>query len=173
MKTILYICNLFKVVTQKNARTELFQLLFYNARINFNHWIRVKFIIDHIFLLAIVLVSGGALLWPALTVRGKRASALQVTQLINRGKATVLDVRDATEYANGHLPESKNIPLAELGSRIGELAKSKTRTVIVVCQKGVRSASAAKELAKAGFEDVVCLDGGLAAWQTQGLPLAK
>jgi rhodanese-related sulfurtransferase len=133
----------------------------------------VKFIIDHIILIAIVLVSGGALLWPALAVRGKRASALQVTQLINRGKATVLDVRDPAEYANGHLPDAKNIPLAELGGRIGELAKFKARTVIVVCQKGVRSASAAKELAKAGFEDVVCLDGGLAAWQTQGLPLAK
>jgi rhodanese-related sulfurtransferase len=133
----------------------------------------VKFIIDHIFLIAIVVVSGAALVWPALAVRGKRASALQVTQLINRGKAVVLDVRDAAEYAGGHLPDSKNIPLTELGGRVGELNKSKAKTVVVVCQKGARSASAAKELAKAGFEDVVCLDGGLAAWQTLGLPLAK
>jgi rhodanese-related sulfurtransferase len=157
----------------KNTRTELFQLLFYNARINLAYWNRVNFFIAHIVLIAIVIVSGGALLWPALTVRGKRASALQVTQMINRGKATVLDVREPNEYANGHLPDAKNIPLAELAGRIGELAKFKARTVIVVCQKGVRSATAAKELAKAGFEDVVCLDGGLAAWQTQGLPLAK
>ncbi|HEV7814286.1 MAG TPA: rhodanese-like domain-containing protein [Janthinobacterium sp.] len=133
----------------------------------------MKFIIDHIFLIAIVVVSGAALVWPALAVRGKRASALQVTQLINRGKAVVLDVRDAAEYAGGHLPDSKNIPLTELGGRVGELNKSKAKTVVVVCQKGARSASAAKELAKAGFEDVVCLDGGLAAWQTLGLPLAK
>ena len=133
----------------------------------------MKFIIEHIFLLAIVLLSGGALLWPALTMRGKRASPLEVTQLINRGKTTVLDVRDAAEFANGHLRDAKHIPLAELAQRSGELDKVKSRTIVVVCQKGTRSASACKQLAKAGFEDVVSLDGGLAAWQSAGLPLAK
>ena len=133
----------------------------------------MKFIIDHIFLFAIVLLSGGALLWPALTMRGKRASPLEVTQLINRGKTTVLDVRDGAEFATGHLRDAKHIPLAELAQRSGELDKVKSRTIVVVCQKGVRSASACKQLAKAGFEDVVSLDGGVAAWQSAGLPLAK
>jgi rhodanese-related sulfurtransferase len=161
------------MLPDNRARTELFQLLFYNARIVLNHWNHVKFIIDHIILIAIMLVSGGALVWPLLGPRGKNASSQQVIQLINRGKALVLDVRDGAEYAGGHLVDAKNIPLAELAGRVGELSKSKAKTVIVVCQKGVRSASAAKELAKAGFEDVVCLDGGVAAWQAQGLPLAK
>jgi rhodanese-related sulfurtransferase len=154
-------------------RNDLFHLLFYNARIDLNHWTLVKFIIDHSFLIAVVVLSGGALLWPVLTVRGKRASALEVTQLINRGKATIVDVRDAAEFAGGHVRDAKNIPLPELGKRVGELEKFKNRSIIVVCQKGARSAAAASILAKAGFEDVVCLDGGLAAWQTQGLPIAK
>ncbi len=133
----------------------------------------MKFFIDNIFIIAIVLLSGGALLWPVLTQRGKRASAQEVTLLINRDKAAILDVRDAAEFATGHLPNAKNIPLADLDSRIGELDKLKSKSVVVVCQSGARASSAAAKLAKAGFADVVNLDGGVAAWKTAGLPLAK
>lgn len=133
----------------------------------------MKFFIDNIFLLAIVLVSGGALLWPLLTQRGKRATPQDVTLLINRSKATIVDVRDAKEFAEGHLPEAKNIPLADLDKRIGELDKFKSKSVVVVCKTGARASAAAAKLAKAGFTDVVNLDGGVAAWQKAGLPLAK
>jgi rhodanese-related sulfurtransferase len=133
----------------------------------------VKFIIDHIFTVALVLISGGALLWPALQPRGKRASSLQVTQVINRGKATIVDIRTAEEFAKGHLRDAKNIPLADLTARIGELDKSKARSVVVVCQTGARPDKAARQLAAAGFDDVVTLDGGLTAWQAAGLPVTK
>ena len=133
----------------------------------------MKFILDHLFTVAIAVLSGGALLFMGIGPRGKRASALEVTQLINRGKTVLVDVRDAAEFANGHLRESKNIPLADFGSRIGELEKSKSRTIIVVCQTGARADKAVKQLQAAGFEDVVCLDGGVAAWQAGGLPVTK
>ncbi len=133
----------------------------------------MKFFIDNIFIIAIVVLSGGALLWPVLTQRGKRATAQEVTLLINRSKATIVDVRDAAEFATGHLPEAKNIPLNELSERVGELAKFKAKSVVVVCKTGARASSAAAKLAKAGFTDVVNLDGGIAAWQKAGLPLAK
>jgi rhodanese-related sulfurtransferase len=133
----------------------------------------VKFIIDHIFTVALVVISGGFLLFPALQPRGKRASALQVTQLINRGKSTIVDVRSAEEFAAGHLRDAKNIPLADLATRIGELEKSKSRSVVVVCQTGARADKAVRQLAAAGFDDVVSLDGGLTAWQAAGLPVAK
>lgn len=133
----------------------------------------VKFIIDHIFLVALVVVSGGALLWPALQPKGKRASALEVTQLINRGKTVVVDVRDAAEFAKGHLRDAKNIPLSDLASRIGELDKSKGRTVVVVCQSGARADKAVRQLQAAGFTDIASLDGGMTAWQAGGLPTTK
>ena len=133
----------------------------------------MKFILDHIFTVAIVVLSGGALLWPALQPRGKRASALQVTQLINRGKTVIVDVRDPAEFAKGHLRDAKNIPLADLTARIGELDKSKGRAVVVVCQAGNRADKAVKQLAAAGFDDVVSLDGGLGAWTAAGLPVTK
>jgi rhodanese-related sulfurtransferase len=134
----------------------------------------VKFILDHIFVVAIAVISGGALLWPALAPRGRRATPLQATQMMNRGKATaVIDVRGSDEFASGHLRDAKNIPLADLGNRIGELDKSKTKTVIVVCQSGARADKAARQFKAAGFEDVYTLDGGVAAWTAAGLPLTK
>nr|WP_202414106.1 rhodanese-like domain-containing protein [Duganella flavida] len=124
-------------------------------------------------MIAIVLVSGGALLWPSLTVRGKRGSPQDITMLINRGKTTILDVRDAKDYAEGHLPEAKNIPLAQLDQRLSELDKFKNRCLIVIGKSDARGSAAAAKLGKAGFGDVVNLEGGVAAWQKAGLPLAK
>ncbi|CAN7666394.1 rhodanese-like domain-containing protein [Pseudoduganella sp. LjRoot289] len=133
----------------------------------------MKFLIDQIFLIGIVALSGGALLWPVLTQRGKKVTPAEAVQLINRGKTTILDVRDAKEHASGRLPDAKQIPAAELAQRVGELDKFKNRTIVVVCQTGGRAFGAAKVLEKAGFENVVVLEGGQAAWQTAGLPIAK
>ncbi|MDO8654386.1 MAG: rhodanese-like domain-containing protein [Undibacterium sp.] len=133
----------------------------------------MKFIIDNMWLIGIALISGAALLLPALQRRGAKVSQLQATQLINQGKTLLLDVRTAQEFANGHLQNAKHIPLAELGNRLKEIEKSKNNTVITICERGVRSASAATLLTKAGFAQVFSLDGGVAAWKSQGLPTVK
>lgn len=133
----------------------------------------MKFFIDNIWLIALVLVSGGALLWPNLQRRGAKVSVLQATQLINQGKSVILDVRDPAAFAAGHLRDAKNIPLNELPNRLGELDKFKSKAVIAVCQTGVQSAKAAAQLKKAGFNEAFSLNGGVAAWQAQGLPIAK
>ncbi|HJV75837.1 MAG TPA: rhodanese-like domain-containing protein [Noviherbaspirillum sp.] len=133
----------------------------------------MKFFIDNIWLIALVLVSGGALLWPNLQRRGDKVSTLQATQLINQGKSLVLDVREPEAFAAGHLRDAKNIPLKDLPNRIGELDKFKSKAVIAVCQTGVQSAKAAAQLRKAGFNEAFSLDGGVSAWQAQGLPVAK
>jgi rhodanese-related sulfurtransferase len=138
-----------------------------------NHWSVVKFIIDNIFLFGLVAVSGAALLWPSLQRRGTRVSLLQATQLINQGKTIILDVREGPEYAAGHLRDSRHIPLKELPNRVAELNKLKAKAVIVVCATGTRSSKATAQLKSAGFNEVYSLDGGLAAWQAQGLPTVK
>jgi len=136
----------------------------------------VKFFIDNIsnvWLLAIVLVSGGMLLWPILQRRGAKVSILQATQLFNQGKTLLLDVREEAEFATGHVRDAKNIPLKQLPTRLGEIDKFKDKTVIAVCASGVRSATASGLLKKSGFTDVYSLDGGMTAWQSQGLPTVK
>jgi rhodanese-related sulfurtransferase len=133
----------------------------------------VKFIIDNIWLIVLALVSGGALLLPNLQRGGARVSLLQATQLINQGKGVFLDVRDPAQFAAGHVRDARNIPQKELKSRISELDKFKSKTVIVVCSSGAQSARAVSQLKSAGFGEVYSLEGGLAAWQAQGLPTAK
>lgn len=133
----------------------------------------MKFLIENIWLVLLALVSGGALLWPNLQRRGNGVSLLQATQLINQSKAVIVDVREAAEFKAGHVRDARNIPLKELSNRMNELDKFKSRSVIVVCQTGAASAKAATLLKKAGFEQAVSLNGGIAAWQAQGLPLVK
>lgn len=133
----------------------------------------MKFIIDNIFLIILALSSGGALVWHTLQRSGDKVSALQATQLINREKGLILDVRSAEEFATGHIREAKNIPLKELNDRVGELDKAKNRPVIIVCAKGLQSNKAAAQLKKAGFSQAYPLVGGIAEWQSQDLPLVK
>jgi rhodanese-related sulfurtransferase len=98
-------------------------------------------------------------------------STLQATQLLNKGKTLILDVRSADEFKSGHLRASRNIPLDELAGRMGDLDKS--TAVLVICQTDARAGRGASQLRRAGFSDVYVLEGGFAAWQSQGLPVAS
>ena len=130
----------------------------------------MKFILDNIFLIGLVIISGGALLIPFLQQSGSKLTSLQATQLINTGKPLILDVRDADQFAAAHLRDARHIPLKDLPQRMPELDKFKGKSILVVCQSGTQSGKAESLLKKAGFTDVQGLSGGIAAWQAQGLP---
>lgn len=133
----------------------------------------MEFIQDNIWLIGVLVFSGGALLWPHLQTRGRQVSLLQATQMMNQGKTVIVDVREPQAFANGHMRGAINIPLKDLPQRVSELEKSKSKNVIVVCETGTQSAKASAVLTKAGFANVYSLTGGLVAWQGQGLPVAK
>ena len=135
----------------------------------------MEFIQQNILLVVIAIVSGGMLAFTSFRVGGKgnALNPTQATLLINREDAQVIDVREPDEYVAGHLPESRNFPLARLGERAGELDKLKDSPILIVCQTGARSASACSQLAKLGFTKTHNLDGGINAWRTAGLPLKK
>lgn len=136
----------------------------------------LKFVVDNIFLIAIALVSGAMLLWPAVRrgAGGASVNTLEATQLINRQDALVLDVRVAEEYQKGHILNARNIPLSQLDARLADMQKYKSRPVIVACDTGNRSGpAAAAALRKHGFSQVFNLSGGTAAWQQAGLPVEK
>jgi hydroxyacylglutathione hydrolase len=75
-------------------------------------------------------------------------------------------VRSSAERAEGCIPGSVHIPLAELRTRLGELER--TQPLVVHCQAGARSAIATSVLLAAGFADVENLRGGLNAWREAG-----
>lgn len=93
--------------------------------------------------------------------------------LINRKDAVVLDVRDKKEYESGHIVDSIHIPVSQLSGRLKELEKYKSRPVVVACKMGQHSGEATKILTAAGFEDVVRMKGGIAAWRADQLPLVQ
>lgn len=133
----------------------------------------MKFFVDNLYLFAIALVSGGLLLWPLIKRGGASASVVPAvaTQLINQHNAIVVDVRDEAAFATGSVTGARHLPLASIAERASDLARFKTRPVIVVCATGQSSVRAVSALKAQGFDDVRVLAGGLAAWKQAGLPL--
>mgnify|MGYP003670013906 CR=1 FL=1 len=133
------------------------------------------FIQDNWMLVLLAVVSGGMLAWSFVgsKLSGiEQADTLKATRLYNND-ALVLDVREDKEYASGHIPKAKHIPLAKLSSRIQELDKHKNKPVLVTCRSGQRSARACGMLKKAGFETVFNQAGGIIAWERANLPVEK
>ena len=136
----------------------------------------MNFVLNNIWLVLAAVVSGGILLWPLINRRLSGAAevgAMEAVQLLNRKNAVMIDVREAADFGSGHAPNARNIPLAQLATRIGELEKFKNRPAVIVCQTGGRSHTATALLKKAGFTDVVVLSGGIGAWQQANMPVEK
>ncbi|MFX3624823.1 MAG: sulfurtransferase TusA family protein [Ectobacillus sp.] len=77
-------------------------------------------------------------------------------------KITVLDVREPAEYAFGHIPGAKSIPLGELEKCFEEL--NEDDEFYVICRTGSRSDLAAQQLAQKGFKKVVNVVPGMSEW---------
>lgn len=135
-----------------------------------------EFLLNNIALVALFLASGALLVWPDLASFAGGANSvgtLEATQLMNQPGTLVLDVREPAEFASGHLPRARHIPLGELGKRMDEIARFKDKPVVVTCRSGARSGSACRTLRKAGFTKVYNLKGGVPAWEQASLPVEK
>lgn len=106
--------------------------------------------------------------------RGYRAiGPAQLTALINRENALVVDVSAPADFERGHVIGSRSVAMSQFDPENKQLAKARELPVAMVCRNGTTSAAAAKRLSKAGFKQVYWLDGGVAAWQQADLPVAK
>ncbi|MEU0117180.1 rhodanese-like domain-containing protein [Streptomyces bobili] len=83
--------------------------------------------------------------------------------------ALVIDVREAGEYAAGHVPGARLMALRTVPARCGELPTD--RPVYVICAGGNRSKSAADWMKPRGI-DAYSVTGGTAAWARDGRPIA-
>ena len=136
----------------------------------------MQFLIKNIWLIILAVGSAAMLLWPLLqrNLAGiKQVTPNEAVLLINRSDAIVLDVRDDAEFAGGHLPEARHIPLKQLAGRLAELEKFKAKPILVHCQAGVRSVSACGILRQHAFAQVYNLQGGINAWVEAKLPVVK
>ncbi|MEY4591533.1 MAG: hypothetical protein RIR18_428 [Pseudomonadota bacterium] len=133
----------------------------------------IDFVQANAMLVLLVFVSGGLFFWSLFEKTGQGISPSEATLMINRDQVKVLDVRDSSEYAGGHLPDALNIPLNELANRHQELESFKEFPLLVYCASGGRSSRACADLSKRGFTKLHNLNGGVSAWQHAGLPVQK
>lgn len=103
----------------------------------------------------------------------KTLKPAELTPLINRDNALVVDIRAQNDFQQGHVSGSKNVLMSQFDPENKQLAAAKSLPVVVVCKTGMTAGGAAKRLAKAGFEKVYVLDGGIEGWRAAGLPLVK
>jgi molybdopterin/thiamine biosynthesis adenylyltransferase/rhodanese-related sulfurtransferase len=89
-----------------------------------------------------------------------------------QGGATLLDVREGDEWAQGHIPGAILIPRGFLELRVEEAVADRSTEIVVHCAGGTRSALAAKTLANLGYSNVVSMKGGFASWKEAGLAVA-
>jgi len=122
-------------------------------------------------MVVVAAIAGGLLLWPTITgARNAGISATEAVRLMNREKATVIDVSEPGEYAAGHIVGSRNIPIGRL-EVAPELPKNKALPVVLVCASGKRAAKAAKALEAKGYAKPLVLAGGLTAWKSANMPV--
>lgn len=136
----------------------------------------MDFIQNNIWLILIVIISGGMLFWSFIggtLSAGKWVSIPEAVQLINRQEAIILDIGDSAEYATNHILNAKNVPFTKLSERLPDLEKYKKRPIVVSCHTGNNSLAACVMLRKSGFSEVFALKGGLQAWIQAGMPVQK
>ena len=95
-------------------------------------------------------------------------SPAEAAEALARGQLTLVDVREPAELQGGRVNGARNIPLGQLGARIGELQGG--GPVAFICRSGARSARATRVAAKAGV-DAANVTGGVIGWARAGLPL--
>jgi rhodanese-related sulfurtransferase len=93
----------------------------------------------------------------------------EAAEVLRRGDAVALDVREPWEWEQGHVTGALHIPMRELAVRPDDLPAE--TPIVVICRSGNRSGVVARAL-RANGHDAHNLDGGLKAWKREGLPLA-
>jgi rhodanese-related sulfurtransferase len=83
----------------------------------------------------------------------------------------VIDTRSRWEFNRGHVPGAIHLPFWQSVSRAADLTLARDRPVVVYCEHGPRAGIARYALQRAGFKQVLYLDGHMSAWRRAGLPV--
>lgn len=130
------------------------------------------FISQEWLLVSVLLVLIYIYTWREKIKSGRPISAHEVTQLLNKDSAILLDVRDSNEFKAGHIVGAINIPHAKVNTELEKLEAHKSKIIIVADKLGQHAGAVGRTLEKQGFV-VRRLSGGIAEWQAQTLPLVK
>ena len=138
----------------------------------------ILFASDQWLLVSLLAAAVWALFWLDLKQAGNRISANQLTSMVNRQSAVVVDLREKAEYDVGHIVDAANVPFGQWQLQKGEAADQLfkayfNKPLILVCKMGQQSSQVAKKIDQSKFNGVYRLAGGIAEWQAAQLPLVK
>ena len=94
-------------------------------------------------------------------------------RLDSREKLTLIDVREESEWARGHLPGAVHLSKGVIERDIEQAFPDKQAPLVLYCGGGFRSALVADNLQKMGYVNVISMDGGWRGWTTAGYPVEK
>ena len=102
---------------------------------------------------------------------GNKISCSDLTQLVNKNAASVIDLRTSDEFDIGHIPNSVNMPHDDFDNYSHQISSDLEKPIILICSMGRQSASIGETLMKMEYTNVNILTGGIMTWQQEGLPL--
>jgi rhodanese-related sulfurtransferase len=106
--------------------------------------------------------------------RIRQTDVTEVNEKLNRGDRFVLiDVREESEYARGHLPGAVHLSKGLIERDIEAWIPDHNTPIVLYCGGGYRSALSADNIQKMGYTDVLSMDGGWRDWTEAGLPTEK
>ena len=103
----------------------------------------------------------------------KKIEPNELTHLVNKENAILIDLRKKEDYDNGHIMTALSYPHQEFDNQMHELDKFKERPIILVCDMGRNSANIGEKLKKAEFEKTFRLNGGMMTWAQENLPVIQ
>ena len=106
--------------------------------------------------------------------RVRETNVPEIKQRLDRGdKIHLVDVREESEFASGHLPGAKHLSKGIIERDIEKAVPDKDAEIVLYCGGGFRSALAADNLQKMGYKNVLSMDGGWRGWTEAGNPTEK
>jgi rhodanese-related sulfurtransferase len=104
----------------------------------------------------------------------RELTVADVKAMLDRGERfELIDVREETEWANGHLPTARHLGKGVIERDIESAVPDPAAQIILYCGGGYRSALAADSLRKMGYTNAASMDGGWRGWLEAGFPVVK
>ncbi len=132
----------------------------------------VEFATNHPMLISAFISVLVALLFTVFkAATGNGLSPAASVLLLNREGAIPVDLRAEASYRAGHVINAVRVEFSQLDEGMKKLERFRDKPLLVYCESGITSGKAIAKLRAAGFPKLFELQGGIAAWRADNLPL--